>query len=431
MAAARVLRRLAADEVDHAGPEGTGADLAGHQVRAVEAEGGGGRQDLALLAGGVVDIGLLVHRLERGEEAAILHEDLMRERHLQVLDEGAGGLRVLGDGGQRAGAEHRLAEVWHLGNGREVEEVGIGADLRAFREEGRDEGRLTVHVAFGRRREEALGAVAEVGRGNACRSAIHPGIILGELAEGFDCADDFGGIELDLVRHPLVVDFRRLCAQHHVFDPIGGRPAGGTARAQADAPRLAAIGDDLVRELHQVFHRLRDFITRILEVLRHIPDEALQVGLVGESVEARCAVLALVGTERHPRRTGAVVVGDELGVVGRKRHEAALGGEIGEQSRLRQDRDVGGRAGLGVDHHLLFIVFGRRVFDFGAGGLAEILQHHLDVGFVIAAPGSENRKGFALEVDLLEGLEILPVERAFAERVFEIGSKCRCRKGQC
>src|SRR5690606_12118206 len=32
---------LAADKVDHAGPEGAGADLAGHQVRAVEAEGRG------------------------------------------------------------------------------------------------------------------------------------------------------------------------------------------------------------------------------------------------------------------------------------------------------------------------------------------------------------------------------------------------------
>ena len=51
---------LAADQVDHAGPEGAGADLAGHQVGAVEAEGRGVDQDLALLLQRVVGIGVRV-----------------------------------------------------------------------------------------------------------------------------------------------------------------------------------------------------------------------------------------------------------------------------------------------------------------------------------------------------------------------------------
>ena len=60
MSVGDVLGGLAADEVDHAGPEGAGADLAGHQVRAVEAEGRGVDQDLALLLQRVVGIGVRV-----------------------------------------------------------------------------------------------------------------------------------------------------------------------------------------------------------------------------------------------------------------------------------------------------------------------------------------------------------------------------------
>jgi hypothetical protein len=45
----------AAGKVDHAGPEGARTDRARHQVGAVEAEGGGVQQDLALAALGVVE----------------------------------------------------------------------------------------------------------------------------------------------------------------------------------------------------------------------------------------------------------------------------------------------------------------------------------------------------------------------------------------
>ena len=111
MAAPTSCRRLAADIVDHAGPEGACADLAGHQVGTVEAEGRGVRQDLALLLQRVVGVGILVHALVRREEARLRHPEFMRQRRLQELDEGARGLGVLGDGDQRAGTEHRLAEI--------------------------------------------------------------------------------------------------------------------------------------------------------------------------------------------------------------------------------------------------------------------------------------------------------------------------------
>ena len=166
MSAGDILRRLAADQVDHAGPEGAGADLAWHQVGTVEAEGRGVGEDLALLPQRVVGIGSLVDRLERRHETALGHPDLVRERHLQELDEFARSLRVLGDQRQRTGAEHGLPRFGLGSIGREVEEVGVLADLGAFREEGRDERRLMMQVAFRRHREEALRAVAEIGRRN-------------------------------------------------------------------------------------------------------------------------------------------------------------------------------------------------------------------------------------------------------------------------
>jgi hypothetical protein len=102
----------------------------------------------------------------------------------------------------------------------------------------------------------------------------------------------------------------------------------------------------------------------------------------------------------------------------------ALGGEVGQKARLRENENVGGRARFRVDHGLLLIVLGRGILDLGTGGLAEIFEHHLHMGFVITAPGSENRQGFTLQVNLLQVLEVLPVEGAFARLVLEIGGEC-------
>ena len=225
----------------------------------------------------------------------------MRDRGLQEVDEGARRRRVLGDDRERAGAEHRLAEIRLAGIGRHVEEVRVRADLGALREEGGDERRLVVHVALRRRGEEALRALAEVGRGDRRGAAVDELVVLGEPAELVERGDDALVGERNLVRDPLVVDFRRLRAQHQVLDPVGRRPAGRAARAETDAPRRAAVGDDLLGQRLQVLHRRRHFVAGVLEVLRHVPDEALHIDLVGEAVEGGRSVLALVGAERRPR----------------------------------------------------------------------------------------------------------------------------------
>jgi hypothetical protein len=92
-------------------------------------------------------------------------------------------------------------------------------------------------------------------------------------------------VERDFVRHPLVVDGGLVDAQHDVLDPVGRWPAGRAARTQPDAPRHAAILDDLVLQRQQVFHGLRHFVAGILEIVRRIPDERFHVGLVGEGEE--------------------------------------------------------------------------------------------------------------------------------------------------
>ncbi len=161
-----------------------------------------------------------------------------------------------------------------------------------------------------------------------------------------------------------------LRAQHHVFDPVGRRPAGRTAGTETDAPRHAAILDDLLRQGLQLFHGRRDLVAGILEVFRHVPDERLHVDLVGKCVEAFLAVLAVVGAVSDPAIAGAVVILDPLGILVAERRQVALAGEIGEKARLRQDGDVRRRARLCIDDDLLFVVFRRRIFGVDAGRFA-------------------------------------------------------------
>ncbi len=181
----------------------------------------------------------------------------------------------------RTGLPRSLAGV-----GREVEEVRVRAELGAVGEEGRDERRLTVHVALGRRGEEALRAVAEVGGRHRRGAAVDELVVLGEPAELVDRLDHARVVELDGVVDPAVIDVRRVEAQHEVLDPVGRRPAGRRTRAEADAPRGAAVLDDLLGQRLQVFHRLRNLVAGFREVIRHVPDQALQVGLPREGDRA-------------------------------------------------------------------------------------------------------------------------------------------------
>ena len=174
---------LAADQVDHSGPEGAGADLARHQVRPVEAEGRGVDENLALFPQLVVGVGLGIGRLERREQAGLGHPDFVGERHLEEVDELARRLRILGDRDQRTGAQNGSAEFRLGGKGRQIEEVGVLAQLGAFREEGGDERCLAMQVAFRRDAEEPLGAVAEVGRGDRRPASVNEFVVGGDVGE--------------------------------------------------------------------------------------------------------------------------------------------------------------------------------------------------------------------------------------------------------
>ncbi|CCV09887.1 hypothetical protein MESS4_120008 [Mesorhizobium sp. STM 4661] len=354
----------------------------------------------------------------------------MRERHLQEFDERARRLAILGDHGQRAGAEHRRAEFWLGGVRREVEEVRILADFGPFREEGRDERRLVMQIAFRRHREEALRAVAEVGRGDRLGTTVDHLVVGRDLAENVDGVDHRGIVERDFVLHPFVVGLGRLGAQHDVFHPVGRRPACGAARTEPDAPRRAAVGDDLLFELGQLFLRLRHRVAGFLEIVRRVPDQRLHVGLVGEGEEARLAVLVLEGSEIDPGLAGAVIVLHPIGGVVAKRRQQALRGQVLDQARLRQHGDVGRAAGLRVDDDLLFVILRGGIFELDAGRFREIVENAAHQALVLAAPRPEDRQRLALEVDLLELFVIRPVEAGvFARLEFQFGLR-RCAQGE-
>ena len=103
--------------------------------------------------------------------------------------------------------------------------------------------------------------------------------------------------------------------------------------------------------------------------------------------------------------------------------QKALACEIGDQAGLRQDGNVGRAAGLRVDDDLLLVVFRRGIFHVSAGGFTEVFENNLNMGFVVAAPGSENREGFALEVNLLEIVEVGPVKLASSPGLYFSSAK--------
>ena len=108
-------------------------------------------------------------------------------------------------------------------------------------------------------------------------------------------------------------------AEHHVLDPVGRRPAGRAARTQTDTPRGAAIGDDLIGQRLELFHRGRDFIAGILEVFGDIPDQRLHIDLVEEAVEAVRAIRASISAQIDPGLARGIVLAHPVVGSGRKR----------------------------------------------------------------------------------------------------------------
>ena len=68
----------------------------------------------------------------------------------------------------------------------------------------------------------------------------------GELLELVGRLAHLGGVELDLVLDPLVVAVGAAVPHDQVLEPVGGRPAGGRVRADAQAPRRGAVLSALI-----------------------------------------------------------------------------------------------------------------------------------------------------------------------------------------
>lgn len=232
----------------------------------------------------------------------------------------------------------------------------------------------------------------------------------------------------------MVIDRGFLRAQHEVLDPVGRRPAGRSPRAQADAPRRLAVLDHLFRQRLEVFHRFRNLVAEILEVLGDVPDQRLHVGIEEEAVKVVFAVLVLVGAEIDPAVAGGVVGSDEFARVVVKRSQEAALRHVGREAGLRKDGDVGGRTGLGVDDDLLFHRVGTDIGHAGTGRLFEERQKVLEVFLLPREPRAENRD-FRTGVVMFggKGIEPFPVVRAFAlgeHAIFALAVGKSCGQGQ-
>ena len=158
-----------------------------------------------------------------------------------------------------------------------------------------------------------------------------------------------------------------MTAEHHVLDPVGEGPTGGGARLDADAERRVAVGDHGLGEAEELIERGGDLVAVGLKTRRLVPDERLEVGLVGHAV-----LRAVDVAEAHG--AGGPVLADRCGDIVGQRHDEAVASEVGELAGLREDRDV--RRGAGFDLHvdLGLPVGGTDVEDGHVVGLSERVE---------------------------------------------------------
>src|SRR5262249_17752821 len=119
----------------------------------------------------------------------------------------------------------------------------------------------------------------------------------------------------------------------HFFNPVSQLPAGRVAgTACADAPRVAAVLDDLIGQGDEVVPSLRNLVTLGREGLGRVPDGGLDVLLVGDAPD-----LAVLG-DQADRRMG----GRQLGGIHERRYVDDLAtGAVGQDwRRLGQLREV-------------------------------------------------------------------------------------------
>src|SRR4029079_14793178 len=111
-------------------------------------------------------------------------------------------------------------------------------------------------------------------------AAIDVAVLEQERANLVEGCLDLRVLERDLVADPVLGDLRILGLYEDFLDPVrqlpARRPAGPTG---ADAERLAACSDDLVRESSQLIPRLGNGVTGRGECLDRVPDHRLDVGL--------------------------------------------------------------------------------------------------------------------------------------------------------
>ena len=208
-----------------------------------------------------------------------------------------------------------------------------------------DPGRLLVHPALRAGLVEHRGLrVADPGRVDPGVATV--GVALGEehLPNDVGGIDDRRVVERDLVGDPLVVGLDGGRPKEDVLDPVGGDPAGRIAVLDRGAPRVAAVGDDLVAERDELVPRGRNGVAGLREGLDRIPDDGLEVLLVVQAIElavdrARIdEARAVVGRDRRGIEDPVAQL-DELAVRLERLHQTGLG----------ELRDIGGNAAVDAD----------------------------------------------------------------------------------
>src|SRR5918998_353486 len=347
--------------VPHPGPERPGAHLCGHEVGGVEATGvvlqrvGQDDRGVGEL---LVDVAVLpdVHvgrDAGRCAHAAHLALHLLGDEALEEVDHLGPG-RVAPDHGQLAGVEDAL-----LVDRGQREPVVVDARLGVLGEAGLrgDEAGLAVQPAPGRVLEHRSGRLAPGDRRRLVGPAEHVALGEHDLAERLGRGEHGRVVERDLVVDPLVVDIDPRGAEHDVLHPVGGRPAGRALGLEPDAPRRAAVLDDLIAEGDQVVPRLGHLVAGGVEVVLRVPDHALEVDVGGQAV-----VLAVDLAERHEALAERLVELVDVEAEILEGHDRACLDQIGDRSRLGHGRHVEGAA-LGADLELLLEVADRLDLD--------------------------------------------------------------------
>jgi hypothetical protein len=210
---------------------------------------------------------------------------------------------------------------------------------------------------------------------------------------------------------------------------VAGQP-GGRTRAEADAPRRAAVLDDLLGQRLQVLEGLRDLVAGLLEGLGRVPHQRFHVRPEEDPVDILLAVRSREGREVGPGRAGGEGVLEPRPGFRIERDERAARREIAREARLGEHRDVRRRARLDRDHDVLLEALGSAQQHFGARRLREIREQVLELGLVLAgrSPGDPQLRAGKVMFGR-ERLKAVPAERALARGKHEM--LIRQRGGRC